>query len=205
MPAGRKISMSLISSIAGYLAITTLVLALIISIYLAPHDFSPFDYWIEDYGMPAENPVGAVFYDVGFMLTGVLLGIYMIGFYRWYTTNRWYNAFAAVGHLSGGISTLVLILEGYTLMTGFDRPMIWSISFFLFVMIAMIIATAGMAIRPSQSEDTIIIGAATIALILLLATALYFNIAPVISEWLAVLFMLVWVAMASRDMYRLST
>jgi len=204
MHVGRKISLSLISSIAGYLAIITLVLALAISICLAPHDFSPFDYWIEDYGMPAENPTGAIFYDIGFMLTGVLLGTYMIGFYRWYTTNPWYNAFAAVGHLSGGISTIILVLEGYTLMTGFDRPLIWSVSFFLFVMIAMVVATAGMAIRPNQSEDTIVIGAATIALILLLATALYFNIAPVISEWLAVLFMLVWVALAARDMYRLS-
>lgn len=202
MSANRRITPSFISSLAGYLIIVNVLLSMTFSILLGNLGFLPFDYRVEDYGM--KNGNGSIFYNAGTMVTGSLLCIFILGFYRWYSDNKWYNAIMIAGQICGTIAGLSLVLEGYTIQVYQMNPFIWMILFYIAVIIAIIMATVNMLTRPDQHEDTIIIGAASITLIMLLAATTVLDIAPVITEWLALSAIVIWLGLASRDMYRLS-
>jgi hypothetical membrane protein len=203
MTANPRISLSLISSVAGFLALAIMSVSLTISVIFC-QQFSPFDFWMEDYGSVSRNPCGAAFYDIGIMVTGVLLCVFILGFRRWYTSSTRYNALIIIGQISGIMAATALMLEGYAMFFQHLDPVVWSATFFILALISIIAVTTGTMVRSEQHENTIYVGIMTIALILLLAITLYFNIAPVIIEWFAVLSMMIWVGLASRDMYRLS-
>jgi hypothetical protein len=145
---------------------------------------------------------GGFFYDMGFVFAGLFLCTFSMGFKVWYNRNQWHNITMIAAQIAGTISGMVLIMEGITLMLGNDEPLVWSISFFLSVGIAITLACLCMLLRRDENEDTICVGGTSIALIVLLAVTSYLNITPVITEWLAVVSMLVWVAMIARDMSR---
>ncbi|WP_424358997.1 hypothetical protein [Methanocella sp. MCL-LM] len=202
MSANRRITPSFISSLAGYLIIANVILSMTLSILLGNLGFSPFDYRVEDYGM--KNGNGSIFYNAGIMVTGTLLCIFILGFYRWYSQNKLFNTVMITGQICGIIAGITLVLEGYTIHFHHMNPFIWMILFYIAVIIAIIMATANMLMRPDQHEDTIIIGAASITLIMLLAATTILNIAPVITEWLALSAIVIWLGLASRDMHKLS-
>jgi hypothetical protein len=190
------------TALAGYMIVACTCLAISLSVALSGSNFSPFDYWIEDFGIAARNPSGAFVYDIGFVFAGLFLCILSMGFKIWYNRGQWHNTILIAAQIAGAISGMVLIAEGITLMLGNDQPMVWSTSFFLSAGIAITLACLCMLLRRDENEDTICVGATSIALIVLLAATSYLNVTPVITEWLAVISMLVWAAMIARDMSR---
>lgn len=205
MPSKYTLSDMPFAAFAGYMLIICACLAIFLSVALSGHDFSPFDYWIEDFGITTKNPSGAVFYDVGFVLTGAFLCMFSAGFKMWYNHSQLHNVVMIAVQIAGIISGMALIMKGITLMLGNNEPLIWSISFFLSVGVAITLACLGMFIRGDENEDTICVGFTSVALILLLASTSFLNITPVITEWLAAGSMLAWVAMVARDMSRHSS
>lgn len=131
MPSKHMLSDMPFAAFAGYMLIICACLAIFLSVALSGHDFSPFDYWIEDFGITAENPSGAIFYDTGFMFAGLFLCIFSLGFKIWYNRNQWHNTTLITVQIAGVISGMALIMKGITLMLGNMEPLIWSVSFFL--------------------------------------------------------------------------
>ena len=189
-------------AVTGYMIIITACLAIGLSVVLSGKDFSPFDYWIEDFGITRGNPAGAIFYDTMFLLTGIFLCIFSLGFKMWYTDSRWHNSILVAGQIAGVISGLALILKVSSMMSGDTRPLVWSVSFFLSVGVAITMVCVAMILRRDENEDTCCVGFTSVALIVLLAITAYLNVTPKITEWLAALSMLAWVAMVARDMRR---
>jgi len=77
-----------ILSVAGVVVIIFYCAFTFTSIALFPTAFSPIDNWLSDLGNPSFSPHGAVFYNVGCILTVLALMPFLAGLYKWYTNER---------------------------------------------------------------------------------------------------------------------
>jgi hypothetical membrane protein len=55
---------------------------------LYPTPFNPFSNFLSDLGNSAGNASGAIFYNVGCVLTGIAYIIFLGGLHKWYTSEK---------------------------------------------------------------------------------------------------------------------
>lgn len=97
-----------VSVILVYLAFT------LIAYLLYPTPYSPSANWLGDFGNHNLNPSGAVFYDVGVVLTGILLFAFVCGYLRWEEgQRRAKKILMGIGVVSGLAAGVSLALTGY--------------------------------------------------------------------------------------------
>jgi hypothetical protein len=73
---------------AGVLIIVFYCAFTLTSIVLFPRSVSPLNDWLSDLGNSGYNPHGAIFYNVGCVLTRLALFPFFAGLYCWYTDER---------------------------------------------------------------------------------------------------------------------
>jgi hypothetical membrane protein len=83
-----KINKRNISSIFGIILILTYFIFTFSSIMLYPGGINPLEDYISYLGDYTKNPMGALLYNIGVIITGVLLYGFFYGFNIWYTDNR---------------------------------------------------------------------------------------------------------------------
>jgi hypothetical membrane protein len=76
-----------VSRYAGIAAIPMYILFTAISA-LQSGGFSPLRNWLSDYGNPHLNPAGALWYNLGCILTAALLAVFYAGLAQWYRGRR---------------------------------------------------------------------------------------------------------------------
>lgn len=59
------------------------------SLALFPPPYNPIKNWLSDLGNSSYNPKGAAVYNIGCIITGLMLFLFYIGFHSWYTDERW--------------------------------------------------------------------------------------------------------------------
>ncbi|MBD3339254.1 MAG: hypothetical protein GF353_09095 [Candidatus Lokiarchaeota archaeon] len=67
-----------------------------ISVSLFPSSFSPVDNWLSDLGNSSYNPNGAIFYNLGCILTGIALFPFFGSMVVWYRENLWHKILALI-------------------------------------------------------------------------------------------------------------
>lgn len=152
-----------ISSIAGFLTILSYVLFTLIAWILFPNPATPLNHWLSDLGriqVPADgSPVwdpetlelftgpsqfnpGAIWYNLGCIITGLLLFPFFIGFMKLRkleeekTNIRLIDATIAVGFLS----SFSLIMIGVFFEDWGDIHHFWTILFFVLMLLVKILA-----------------------------------------------------------------
>jgi hypothetical protein len=98
--------------LAGILVIGFYCAFTFTSIALFPPPFSPVTNWLSDLGNSSFSPKGAVFYNVGCVLTGLALFPFFAGFYKWYTDEKWRKLLMTITQVVGFISAFALIMIG---------------------------------------------------------------------------------------------
>ncbi len=76
-----------VSRYAG-VAATAVYIAFTAVSALQTQGFSPLGNWLSDYGNPLLNPSGALWYNLGCILTAALLAVFYAGLTRWYRGRR---------------------------------------------------------------------------------------------------------------------
>lgn len=76
------------SYIAGIASIILYSASVFVSWSLYPGPFSPFTNWISDLGNSGYNPRGAIFFNVGLILSGIALFLFCPGLRKWYTNDK---------------------------------------------------------------------------------------------------------------------
>jgi hypothetical membrane protein len=80
---------------------------------LYPGPFSPNANWLSDLGDYSQNPRGAILYDVGVMITGILIALFALSYVAWRPAlRRRGRAILAVGIASGIAAGASLALTG---------------------------------------------------------------------------------------------
>ena len=77
-----------------------------------PYDFAPWTNYLSRLGNFNYAPIGAYFYNLGCILTGIALVPFFVGLQIWHTNRRAANGMLVVGQLIGVCAAGALILIG---------------------------------------------------------------------------------------------
>jgi hypothetical protein len=102
------------SPLAGFLAGVGYLALALVSRSFYPGAYAPATHWLSDLGDVRQNPQGAVFYNLGILLTACLLLVFFLGMSRWMLENhriqnlmvRVTQVFGVLGCLSMGMSAV---------------------------------------------------------------------------------------------------
>jgi hypothetical membrane protein len=108
MTSFRAVQLARMAGVAGALAYLLLALAAFV---FYPQDFDPVRNWLSDLGNSLVNPTGAIFYNSGCIIAGLLLGVLYVRLGQWRNGDKVLGRLLTVGQMSGLISSLALILS----------------------------------------------------------------------------------------------
>ncbi|CAJ35933.1 hypothetical protein [Methanocella arvoryzae] len=192
-----------ITGLSGIAAILVFCLFSGISIASYPGGFTPIDMWLGDYGFPDINPAGAAYYNLGSMLTGLLLIVFYTGLYQHSVASPARTSLRTAGQAAGVFSGISLFIAGYLTPAVMPGNLIASYAFFALTFLAIIFLHMAFRSRPFYSEATACMGLASVALIVLLGvTQALASIEPIVAEWCALFALISWIGLTSRDSYR---
>jgi hypothetical membrane protein len=75
-------------SVTGFTAFGIYVIFTALSMSKYPDIYSPFTNWLSDLGNPLVNPSGALIYNLGCVLTSLVLVAFFIGLRSWVNANK---------------------------------------------------------------------------------------------------------------------
>lgn len=137
-----------ILTIAGVLVIVFYCVFTFTSIALFPTAFSPVNNWLSDLGNSSFSPRGAVFYNIGCILTGLALMPFYGGLYKWYTSEKRRKVMIMVTQAAGLFSAFALIMIGVYSEDYMAQHVFWSDVFFIFNLIVLILANVSLMTHP---------------------------------------------------------
>ena len=186
--------------IAGILVILFYCAFTLTSIVLFPRPVSPMNDWLSDLGNSSYNPQGAIFYNVGCVLTGLALFPFFAGLYYWYTDEKWRKSLIMITQAVGFIAAFALMMIGVFSEDAGAIHHLWSLAFFIFNLLVLILANVSLTthrkfIRPIGYYGLIV------AVINLLFVGLAYTS---ILEWFTVFTALGYVAFLSYNVFRTS-
>jgi len=114
------------------------------SIALFPSPFSPVTNWLSDLGNSSYSPNGAMFYNVGCILTGLMLFPFFAGLYKWYTGEKLRKTLIIATQAAGFIAAFALIMIGVFSEDFMVEHVFWSTVFFAFNLIVLILANVSL-------------------------------------------------------------
>nr|MDO8114407.1 hypothetical protein [Candidatus Sigynarchaeota archaeon] len=100
------------SSITGFTLIGVYITFVMLSLGLYPTAYSPMENWLSDLGNWRFNPKGALFYNLGCILTAIFEVLYMAGLSAWDLAKKWQKILLRIGQTSGFISAFCLFMGG---------------------------------------------------------------------------------------------
>ncbi|MFW9865507.1 MAG: DUF998 domain-containing protein [Candidatus Thorarchaeota archaeon] len=130
-----------ISCYAGILVIAIYCIFTFTSLALFPPPFSALTNWLSDLGNSSYNPNGAIFYNLGCILTGSMLIAFFIGLYKWYRSEIWYKMLIILIQVVGCFSGFALIMIGIFSEDFLASHIFWSDVFFKVNLIILILAS----------------------------------------------------------------
>ena len=187
--------------IAGILVILFYCAFTFTSIVLFPRPVSPMSDWLSDLGNSSYNPQGAIFYNVGCVLTGLALFPFFAGFYYWYTDEKWRKSLVMITQAVGFIAAFALMMIGVFSEDAGAIHHLWSLMFFVFNLLALTSANVSLMTHRKFIRPIGYYGLIVAVINLLLVGLAYTSIL----EWFTVFTALGYVAFLSYNTFRASS
>jgi hypothetical membrane protein len=135
-----------VSSIAGVLAVISYMVFGLLAFLRYPVNYSPMTNWLSDLGSSTLNPDGALFYNIGIILTGLLVLLFFIGLSGLRIPgNRKQYAMLLVTQGFGVLGSFSLIMSAIYPINFLEAHRFWSIS--LYIMLGTAFAFSVSALR----------------------------------------------------------
>jgi hypothetical membrane protein len=99
-----------INFFTGIAAILIYLVLTLVSYLKYPGAYGPLTNWLSDLGNPQANPSGSIFYNLGCILTSLVLIVFYIGLRQWYTGDRKMKVLMMIAMAAGILSSVSLIL-----------------------------------------------------------------------------------------------
>jgi hypothetical membrane protein len=187
--------------IAGILVILFYCAFTFTSIVLFPRPVSPMSDWLSDLGNSSYNPQGAIFYNVGCVLTGLALFPFFAGFYYWYTDEKWRKSLIMITQAVGFIAAFALMMIGVFSEDAGAIHHLWSLVFFVFNLLVFILANVSLMTHRKFIRPIGYYGLIVAVINLLLVGLAYTSIL----EWFTVFTALGYAAFLSYNTFRASS
>ncbi len=188
-----------LSSISGILVIIFYCVFTFTAVALFPPPFSPIHNYLSDLGNSTYSPQGAIFYNIGCILTGATLFPFFIGLYKWFRDETWHKILMIVIIIIGCYSGLALIMIGVFNEDFLAQHIYWSNVFFFLNLIVLILTSIALYTHLGFIKIIAFYGI-IVAIINLLFV---FVIGSSILEWFTVFTALGFVALIVYNMYKI--
>lgn len=165
---------------------------------LYPTSYNPVNNWLSDLGNSSYNPSGAIFYNLGCVLTGIALFPFFGGLYKWHTNESWRKISLIVTQLMGILAAFSLIMIGVFSEDYGSLHTLWSSVFFIFNLVVLILVSVSLFTHPSYIKPIAYYGV-LVAIINLLFVLVYD--APIL-EWFTVFTALGYVGLLVYNMFK---
>jgi hypothetical protein len=96
--------------VAGFAAAAIYVIFTSVAFFKYPGAYSPLTNWLSDLGNPLLSPSGALFYNLGCILTGLVLVAFYIGLREWVNNDKRLKILLTIAQISGLLSSIFLII-----------------------------------------------------------------------------------------------
>jgi hypothetical membrane protein len=186
-----------LSSIAGILVIVLYCIFTFTAAALFPLSWSPFPY-LSDFGNSSYSPHGAIFYNLGCILTGLMLFPFFLGLYKFYTKEQWRKILTIISQIVGLASGFALIMIGVFSEDYMASHIFWSNVFFILILFVLILTNISLLTHPKFNKLIAIFGF-VVALIDFVFVVIS---GGAIIEWFTVFSALVYVAFVVVSMLK---
>jgi hypothetical protein len=96
--------------IAGITAACVYLVFTTVAFFIYPAGYSPVTNWLSDLGNPLINPSGAFFYNLGCVLTSLVLMVFYIGMGVWADGSKRLKLLLSIARITGLLSSIFLIV-----------------------------------------------------------------------------------------------
>jgi hypothetical membrane protein len=136
------------SCVAGLVVVVLYCFFTFTSAALYPPPFGPVTNWLSDLGSWSGNPSGAIFYNVGCVVTGLALFPFYIGLYKWYDARIWRRIMLTAGQVLGLCSAFSLMMIGVFSADSGNPHLFWSAAFFTLNFIVILVVITSLMTHP---------------------------------------------------------
>jgi hypothetical membrane protein len=185
-----------IKKVGGYCGIAAMVIYVLCTLAAAfqfPVHYNPFDNWISDLGSYEKNPSGALIYDVGAGVAGLLLVPLFISFMAWYKQVKKYRLLYLGAEVFGLIAAFGMIMHA-VFQEGTSLHTIWATVCFGALVVVLVLANTALLRHPQFNKKIGYYGFLA-ALVGLIFFVLFVAMEkpPIIMEWAAAYSGFLWV------------
>jgi len=170
------------------------------SLALFPRPYSPVNNWLSDLGNSSFSPNGAVFFNIGCVLTGLALFAFYAGFHSWYTREYWRRCLLIATQAVGFCSALALVMIGVFSEDYPAQHSFWSQVFFVLNLAVLLLANTSLITHPDFIKPVGYYGYAVAAINL---TLVLISTTPLI-EWLTVSTALAYAGLLVYNTFKLT-
>jgi hypothetical membrane protein len=188
-----------IIALSGFLVILLYCIFTITSWALYPEPYGPITHYLSRLGNFDYSPLGAYFYNLGCILTGLALIPFFLNIKIWYTERRPQVVLLVSGQLLGVLSGIALIMIGVFSEDQGAPHMTASSTFFLLNFFVLILINVALLFHTQFIKPIALYGIG----ITFLSLGLELSIGGPITEWFTVFGSLIFVALISMNSIRL--
>ena len=188
-------------SLVGFVCIAVYCIFTFISFTLFPSAFTPVNNNLSELGDFYDNPNGAIFFNLGMILSGFLIIIFYIGLYKWFM-NIQKSKLHVTALIAGTVNALAVIMAGIFSETKetFPQHVFWSNLIFLSFFPILILTNTSIITFTDFNNIVAFYGFAVSLidltfLVLLTSTGVEANF-PLI-EWVSVFSYISWIGVLS--------
>ncbi len=172
----------------------------LISSAFYPGAYGPVTHYLSRLGNYNMNPAGAIFYNLGCIVTGLMLIPLFASFFFWYTEKRLQRLVLVIGQILGMCSGIALIAIGVFSEDKGSPHMAASSIFFLINFAVLIFLNIGLLLNPDFPKLAGLFGIVLDLSTLLLA----FTVGGPITEWYTVFGSLLFVGIVALISYHVN-
>lgn len=188
-------------SLTGVLAILIFLIFTFTAVSMFSGDYNPLNNYLSDLGNSSYNSNGAIFFNLGCIITGLLLILFFYGFKIWYKTGKHGKNLLITSQLVGIYASFSLIMVGVFSEDYGPLHWIWSASFFLSLMFTLILSNIYLLNHSQFIKKIAYYGffVVFIDIMFIIIYILKMNISASLFEWITVLLSLVWAGMIAYN------
>ncbi len=191
-----------ISFVSGLIAVLGYLFFTIIAYSQYPLPFSPTTNWLSDLGNVDLNPDGAIFYNIGIILTALMLLVFFLGLSAWkISENRVQRVMLSLAQVFGVTGALCMMMSAIFPINNFKIHSLLSTSLYISLSTGFIFSVAALRYHKSIPVWLLILGISTAPLVILTK----FIPTMYVLEWIIVLIFLVYVSVVGYETQKVHT
>ncbi len=175
---------------ASICAVANYLLFALLAFISLPVRYSPLENWLSDLGSDRLNPDGAIFYNIGIIVTGIILFVFFTSLVEWKMAgNKKQNAMLQVTQFFGWAGAIAMLMSAVFPITNEGMHSFWSAALYILLGTAFAFSVAALRYYPYYPKWLLVLGGLTAAVDI--AWGLIANI--YLMEWITVALFLLYV------------